>query len=157
MDSAGRRYARKFLDAMGSKSLYTATTVDMPCKPLVSELMSGFPGLVPVVDYERTSMVLYVGTNPAVSHGQTSSIPRPTYHLRAITRRGGEIWVVDPRRSESTGVATRHLGPRPGGDAFILGHCIRELLLDGADRDYVERHATGVQELAAAVEPFDRA
>jgi anaerobic selenocysteine-containing dehydrogenase len=157
LDTAGRRYARKFLDAIGSKSLYTATTVDMPCKPLISELMAGFPGLVSVVDYERTSMVLYVGTNPAVSHGQTNSLPQPTKHLREITKRGGEIWVVDPRRSETTSVATSHLQPRPGGDAFILGHCIRELLIEGADRAYLEAHASGVEALAAAVEPFDRA
>ncbi|NEK56848.1 molybdopterin-dependent oxidoreductase [Geodermatophilus sabuli] len=157
LDTAGRRYARKFLDAIGSKSLYTATTVDMPCKPLISELMTGFPGLVSVVDYERTSMVLYVGTNPAVSHGQTNSLPQPTKHLREITKRGGEIWVIDPRRSETTSVATSHLQPRPGGDVFILGHCIRELLIDGADRPYLEAHASGVDALTAAVEPFDRA
>jgi anaerobic selenocysteine-containing dehydrogenase len=39
---------------------------------------------------------------------------------------------------------------------FILGHCIRELLIEGADRRYLEAHASDVADLAAAVEPFER-
>jgi anaerobic selenocysteine-containing dehydrogenase len=36
----------------------------------------------------------------------------------------------------------------------VLGHAIRELLIEGADFDYLERHAQGLDKLRAAVERF---
>jgi anaerobic selenocysteine-containing dehydrogenase len=66
----------------------------------------------------------------------------------------GGLWVVDPRRTETADVATVHLAPRPGTDHLLFAYLVRELLRDGADRAYLERHASGVETLTRAVAPF---
>ncbi|MDA8267046.1 MAG: molybdopterin-dependent oxidoreductase [Actinomycetota bacterium] len=153
-DAAGRRTAEQLLRAIGSASRYTSTTVDTPCKPLVSELMAGHPGLVPALDADRATLVLLLGLNPVVSHGHLNAFPDPVRRLRALARRG-EVVVCDPRRTETARLATTHLALRPGSDYALVAHLVRELLRQGADREHLGRHATGVPEFAAAVEPFD--
>ena len=155
-DANGRRISEKLLRVLGSRSRYTSTTVDTPCKPLVSQLMAGYPGLVPSMDQQAADLVVLIGINPVVSHGHMNSFPDPVVRLREIARRG-ELWVIDPRRTETARLATRHLRPRPGTDHAVLGHLLRELLREGADRRYLEDHANGVEQLSAAVERFDRA
>ncbi len=152
-DAAGRRTAEQLLRAIGSTSRYTSTTVDTPCKPRVSELRAGHPGLVPAHDVARATLVLLLGLNPVVSHGHLNAFPDPVRRLRALARRG-EVVVCDPRLTETARLATRHLALRPGSDYALVAHLVRELLRQGADREHLDRHATGVAELAAAVEPF---
>jgi anaerobic selenocysteine-containing dehydrogenase len=156
-DAAGRRAAERFLRVLGSSQKYTATTVDTPCKPLVAELVGGWSGLTPIWDSERSRLLLLIGSNPVVSHGHSNAIPDPVTRLRDLRRGGGELWVVDPRRTETAALADRHLAARPGSDHVLLGHLVRELLRDGADRAYLDAHASGIDELRAAVEPFDAA
>ncbi len=153
-DASGRRTAEQLLRRIGSASRYTSTTVDTPCKPLVSELMAGYPGLVPALDFERATFVLLLGTNPVVSHGHLNAFPDPVARLRDLAKRG-EVVVCDPRRTETARLATRHLALIPGTDYALVAYVVRELLRRGADRDYLEHHATGTAELAAAVDPYD--
>ena len=155
-DANGRRAAERFLDGFGSPQRYTATTVDTPCKPLVAELVGGWSGLTPVWDHERSSLLVLFGSNPVVSHGHSNAIPDPVRRLREHRARG-ELWVVDPRRTETAALADRHLQIRPGTDHELLGHLVRELLRDGADREFLTDHADDVDELAIAVERFDLA
>ncbi|HEX7095075.1 MAG TPA: molybdopterin-dependent oxidoreductase, partial [Acidimicrobiales bacterium] len=129
---------------------------DTPSKPLVAELIGGWSGLTPIWDHERSRLLVLFGTNPVVSHGHSNAIPDPVRRLREHRARDGELWVVDPRRTETAMLADRHLQIRPGTDHVLLGHLVRELLVHGADRDYLDRHADGVDALTAAVERFDR-
>ncbi|MBW2270985.1 MAG: molybdopterin-dependent oxidoreductase [Deltaproteobacteria bacterium] len=155
-DSCGWWATGAFLDAVGSPQRYSCATLDTPAKPLVSELMTGFAGLHPVPDVESCRLLLLVGTNPVASHGHLSGLTNPVAKLRSIARRG-EVWVVDPRRTQTARGATRHLAIRPGTDALLLAFLVRELLREGADADILARHASGVAELAEAVAPFDLA
>lgn len=153
-DSCGYWASQAFFSALGTPQKYTCATLDTPAKPLVSELMSGFAGLHPIPDVERCRMLLLVGTNPVVSHGHLSGLTNPVSYLRRLARQG-EVWVVDPRRTATARGATRHLAIRPGSDAFLLAFLVREVLAEGADREYLARHAKGVEALAEAVAPFD--
>ena len=139
-DTNGRRAAERFLRAIGSKQKYTAATIDTPSKPLVAELVGGWSGLTPIWDHERSSLVLLVGSNPLVSHGHSNAIPDPVVRLREHQARGGELWVIDPRRTETARLADHHLAPVPSTDHLVLAHVVRELLIDGADRAYVREH-----------------
>ena len=156
-DSAGRRAAERFLAALGSRQKYTATTIDTPCKPLVAELVGGWSGLTPVWDHERSRLLVLFGSNPIVSHGHSNAIPDPVNRLREHRARGGRLWVVDPRRTETAAQADRHLQVRPGSDWLVLGWLVRRLLDDPTVRDDVRRRATGVDELAAALAGVDDA
>jgi anaerobic selenocysteine-containing dehydrogenase len=155
-DIIGKGYAEALIRTLGSKSVYSAITIDTAPKFYLADLVAGFPFLaLPVTDHDNATLVVYVGQNPIVSHGHTCVMPDPVVMLRATLQRG-EIWVVDPRRTETAAMATRHLALRPGTDFALLAHAVRELLYDGADREFLDEFATGVDELTAAVEPFNR-
>ncbi len=146
-DAGGYHATNAFLAALGTAQRYTCATLDTPCKPFVSELMSGFPGLHPIPDPVSTTLLLLVGTNPVVSHGHLIGAADPVARLREITRRG-EVWVLDPRRTATARRASRHLQLRPGTDTWVLAFLVREILREGADTDYIEQHVEGVELLA---------
>jgi anaerobic selenocysteine-containing dehydrogenase len=155
-DTTARYAASRLMSALGSPSTYTSTTVDSIAKILVPKLMAGRERLVPAVDFETTTLLLVIGENMVVSHGGFSYFPNPVWYLRKVTRRG-EVWVIDPRRTETARLATHHLSTRSGTDFAVVAYLIRELLQDGADHDYLRRHARRVEELRHAVEPCDLA
>jgi anaerobic selenocysteine-containing dehydrogenase len=155
-DSAGRRAAERFLRVLGSQQKYTATTIDTPSKPLVAELVGGWSGLTPIWDDERSTLLVLIGSNPVVSHGHSNAIPSPLRRLRRHRARGGEIWVVDPRRTETARIADRHLAVRPGSDWLVLAHLVRGLLPESgtSEDDALQARATGVDDLRRALEPL---
>ena len=126
----------------------------MPNKLLVPELMTGMTWLMPAVDHARVELLVYIGTNPVVSHGHINQLADPVNRIRDVTRRG-EVWVIDTRRTETARLATRHLAPRSGSDYALLAHAIRELLRAGAGRSNVRQWGVGMEDLRTAVEPFD--
>jgi anaerobic selenocysteine-containing dehydrogenase len=156
-DSAGRRAAERFLRVLGSPQKYTATTIDTPSKPLVAELVGGWSGLTPVWDHEHSTLLVLIGSNPVVSHGHSNAMPDPVSRLRRHRARGGELWVVDPRTTETARLADRHLTPRPGTDWLVLAHLVRALLPEPGtpEADALRARATGVDELRNALEPLD--
>jgi len=155
MDAAGYAAARAIPAALGTPAVYSDMSVDVMSKMLVSEMMAGIGGMMSRPDFARCRLILFIGTNPMVSHGHTSMLNVPAARLREARARG-EVWVLDPRRTETAVRADRHLAPRPGTDYAVLAWLIRELLRDGADRAYLAAHAQQLDGLAAAVEPFDR-
>jgi anaerobic selenocysteine-containing dehydrogenase len=157
-DAAGRRTAERFLRVLGSPQKYTATTIDTPSKPLVAELVGGWSGLTPIWDHERSTLLILIGSNPVVSHGHSNAIPAPLVRLRRHRARGGEVWVVDPRRTESARAADRHLAARPGSDWLVLAHVVRAVLPEaGTTEDRaLQARADGVAELRHALEPLTK-
>lgn len=158
-DAAGRRTGEKLLQAIGSRSKYTSTTIDTPCKPLVSLMMSGHPGLVPALDHRDATLPVFIGVNPPVSHGHLNAFPDPIVRLRELARDGREMIVIDPRRTETARLATRHLAVLPGTDYALLAYTIRTLIDSGSiDTAYVERHTWPgeLDALRRAVDAFDR-
>ena len=148
-DAAGRWASERLTRVIGSRSKYTSTSIDTPCKPLVSQLMSGFPGLVPILDDKSCTLSVFVGCNPVVSHGHLNALPDPVVRLRELSTSPKELWVIDSRVSESSRLATRYLVPRPGSDFAIFAYVIHELFsIGGIDREYVSRH-THESDLAA--------
>ncbi|HSG78029.1 MAG TPA: molybdopterin-dependent oxidoreductase [Acidimicrobiia bacterium] len=155
-DTNGRRAAQRYLQAIGSKSLYSSGSIDAPAKPMIAEMMAGFAGVVPVPDREDPRLVLFAGCNPVVSHGHLNGFPDPVVAIRDLASRG-EVWVLDPRVTETARLATAHVAARPGTDWVVFAYLVREILRDGADHRYLADHATGVDALGKAVEPFDAA
>ena len=158
MDALGRARADELLRHIGSKSRYSAITVDATARLTVAELMGGLGALLPSIDADDPGLTVLIGTNPVVSHGHAGALVDPVVTLRRIAA-GPGLWVVDPRRTETSRLATRHLAPRPGSDPALLAFTVRSLLELGADDGYLARHASEVDGLRAAVEPWtlDRA
>lgn len=153
MDAAGYRMAEALQTALATPAKFSPLTIDGTAKPLVADLMGGFMGLSCRADFDDVDFLVYVGSNPVVSHGHALAMPNATGTIREIARRG-QVWVIDPRHTETARLATGHIAPRPGTDYAVLGYLVRELLIDGADREILEHRAVDADRLADAVEPF---
>lgn len=150
MESAGFRMAEALHAAIGTPAKFSPLTIDGTAKPLVSDLVGGFMGLSGRTDLDTADFLLLVGVNPVVSHGHAISMPNPTGTVREIARRG-QVWVIDPRRTETARLATAHLAPRPSTDHAVLAYLVREILCDGMKSDVPVQ---GIDALRAAVQPF---
>lgn len=150
MESAGFRMAEALHAAIGTPAKFSPLTIDGTAKPLISDLVGGFMGLSGRTDFDEADFLLLVGVNPVVSHGHAISMPNPTGTVREIARRG-QVWVIDPRRTETARLATGHLAPRPSTDHAVLAYLLREIIRDGMKLDV---SVQGLDELTAAVEPF---
>jgi anaerobic selenocysteine-containing dehydrogenase len=155
MDAAGYRMAQALHGAIGTPAKFSPLTIDGTAKVLISDLVGGAVALSGRPDLDRAELVVVIGSNPVVSHGHSVAIPDPVSALRDHAGRA-ELWVIDPRRSETARLATRHLAPRPGTDYALLAFLVRELLRDGADPGVLAERVQGIDELAVAVEPFTR-
>jgi len=155
MDAAGYKMMEALFGAIGTPAKFSPLTIDGTAKTLVSHLVGGFPGFTSHIDYDRANLVLYIGVNPVVSHGHNIALSDPVSAIRAV-RTHADVWVLDPRLTETARLATRHLAPRPGTDYAVLAFLIRELLRDGANEQELEHRTIGRDELTAAVEPFSR-
>ncbi len=141
----------RFAAALGSRSYYSIFTVDNIGKFVAGlQMTGGRHSLDPKADFTNARLLLMFGVNWVVSH--TQGTPNPVMKIRRVAERG-EVWAIDPRRSEAANLATRHLPIRASTDAFLAAFLVRELLRDGADLDYVDQHTKGVDALRAAVEP----
>jgi anaerobic selenocysteine-containing dehydrogenase len=153
-DTAGLFALERFKTLLGTPSYFTSVTLDCAAYPLVADLVGGHPALHLPIPSRDAPLVLVIGSNPVVSHGHSYFTPSPAQMLRRWAA-NGQLWVVDPRRTESAAMATRYLGPRPGTDYALLAFLVREVLREGADWDYIREWTVGIGGLAEAVEPFD--
>jgi anaerobic selenocysteine-containing dehydrogenase len=153
MDAAGYRMSQALHAALGTPAKFSPLTIDGTAKVLISDLVGGSVALSGRPDYDRATFVVFVGSNPVVSHGHSVAMPDPVSAIRELATRA-EVWVVDPRRTETARLAGHHLAPRPGTDYAVLAFLVREVLRDGADPDVLAARVSGVEKLAAAVEPF---
>lgn len=158
MDSVGVLTLARFIHGLGSRQFYCAATVDVAPALRAAELVTGSGELHPVwrPEDEQARLLLYLGSNPLVSHGYLTILPDPQQRLRRFQQRGGELWVVDPQRTRTAVLADRHLAIRPGTDAVLLAWLVREILAAGAESDDYGQltSATDRAELAAALVPF---
>ena len=155
-DINGWMTAERLVRRIGTRQRYTPVTIDNAPVLRAAELVTGSTALNTVWDPDRSRLLLLFGTNPVVSHGYGTTLADPITRLRDFQGDGGEVWVVDPRRTETAALADRHLQTRPGSDVFVLAWLVRELLDDGADATELEQHCdpADVARLREVVEPF---
>ncbi|MCC6551941.1 MAG: molybdopterin-dependent oxidoreductase, partial [Polyangiaceae bacterium] len=116
----GLLYGVPFLQRLGTRSRFSATSVDQLPHQLVALWMFGHQLLLPIPDLDRTDHLLILGANPAVSNGSIMTAPGAARRIKAIRERGGSVVVIDPRRTETAALADRHHFIRPGADAWLL-------------------------------------
>ena len=150
-------YGPAMARSLGTRNLFSASTVDQYPKQMASALMFGTGTSVPVPDIDRTDYLLILGANPLASNGSLLTAPNMRGRLRAIRRRGGRVVVVDPRRSRTAEEADEHFFIRPGTDALLLFAMVhvlfeRSLVALAALADHCEG-IEAVAELAADFAP----
>jgi assimilatory nitrate reductase catalytic subunit len=79
----------------------------------------------PLEDIPRAETILLVGGNPA------ETMPPIMQYFEAQQVNGGELIVIDPRRTSTASWAKRHLPVRPGTDAALANGLLHVIIRDG--------------------------
>ena len=146
---AGGAYATAFLRALGSRHVFNALSQEKTGDFWVNGHMFGSQTCHTAEDVHHCDLLFVIGANPWIAHG----FPNAREHLNQIRKDPDRrMIVIDPRRSETAEMADLHLAVRPGADAFLLGAILSTLVRrDALDRDFLERHTTGLAEVKAAL------
>jgi len=156
--AGGPWYASKFIEALGSPSMYTCFTIDSPGFSVALFRMFGGPVPVSLFDVPRADVAMFVGVNPIDSKQLIMPQSNPLKRIRDGQRRGMKLIVIDPRRSSIAKLADLHLQVKPGEDPTLLAGMIRVVLDEELyDKEYVLNTVSGVDELRASLEDFDLA
>jgi anaerobic selenocysteine-containing dehydrogenase len=148
-------FAKGFMDGLGTRNFFSSSTQDCANKFAVSTQLYGFPFTLTYPDIEKTKCLIIVGANPVVSKWSFLQVPNPGRHLRDIEARGGRIFIVDPRRTETAKSAGTHVPIRPNTDVFFYLAFLRELLETAEiDRAQIDAGMTGFDEIAALSRPW---
>ncbi|MCG8427213.1 MAG: molybdopterin-dependent oxidoreductase, partial [Chromatiales bacterium] len=94
--------------------------------------------------------LLVFGANPTEAHPVTGA------RLKQAAMQGAKLIIVDPRRSELSKYAARHLQPRPGSNVALLNLMCRYLIeLGYVDQEFIENRTEGFDEFKAEVMALD--
>ncbi|WP_327291825.1 molybdopterin-dependent oxidoreductase [Streptomyces sp. NBC_01198] len=152
---AGALYPAQLVGALGTRSVFTASTLDQMPKHVSCGYLFGDPNAIPVPDLDRTDHLVLIGANPLVSNGSLATAADFPGKLKALRRRGGRLVVIDPNRTRTAAAADRHVAPRPGTDAALLFAMVQVLFAEGlADPGDLAPHLSGVAEVGALAAEF---
>lgn len=127
-------FSRTVLTALGTRTVFSASTVDQRPREIASGLIYGHSVTLPVPDIDRTDVLLMLGANPYVSNGSLATAPDWPGRLEALKARGGTLIVADPIRTRTAEEADLHLSIRPVTDALLLAAIATELVTRGHSR-----------------------
>ena len=142
------RYIGILIGMSGIPMIYSPGTVDQWPKNVSSHLMYGGMWSIPVPDLRRTDLLVAMGANPHASQGSLLACPDVMGEIDAIQERGGEVIVIDPRRTGTADRASEWLPITPGTDAAFLLAVVHVLFADDrVDLGTVAELIEGVDEL----------
>jgi anaerobic selenocysteine-containing dehydrogenase len=148
-------YFGKLARALGTKNVFSASTLDQMPKQLASGLMFGHWLSVALPDIARTDYLLVLGANPMVSNGSMWTVPDFKGKAKALQARGGKLVVIDPRRTETAALADAHHFIRPGADVFLLAAMVHTLFAENlVTLGNVAPWVAGVDAVQLAIAPF---
>ncbi len=137
-------WVANFTTLLGTPHVYSAGSQDVNNRFVASHFLYGTPVAAPIPDINRVQFLVIIGANPVVSHGSVMSSPRIREGLTAITKRGGQVLVIDPRRTETA----REFDWQPivpDTDALLLLSLLHVMFDEKlADADRLREQATGV-------------
>ena len=154
---AGGLYAPLIIRALGTRQVYSASTLDQMPKHVSLGYMFGSPVAFTVPDLDRTDYLVIIGANPLVSNGSLATAADFPGKLRALRKRGGRLTVIDPARTRTAELADRHIAPRPATDAallFAIVHVLFEEGLVAPDLGGVAEHVNGIEQVRALADEF---
>ena len=98
-------------------------------------------------DLERADVIILIGANVAENH--------PILCWRLRSNPDATLIVIDPRVTKTAMMADLHLPLRPRSDLALINGLIHIVIEHNLiDRDYIDRHTTGFEELRASVREY---
>ena len=151
MDGA---YGTGLLRGLGSRRWFNAFAQEKTQHNLLDQWMFGAsPALFLHADAEHSRFLLVMGTNPKISNRGHNA----TDMLKGfLDEPGRTLVVVDPRETETTRGAHRHLRLRPGTDAYLMLALAAVIVRDGlVDEAFVRERTFGFEPLRDALAAVD--
>ncbi|MEN8181876.1 MAG: molybdopterin-dependent oxidoreductase [Myxococcota bacterium] len=148
-------FAISWLRAVGSKRWFNAFAQEKHQHFLIDQWMFDLP---PTVwfhpDQANAKLLLVMGSNPRISNRGHNANETFKAFAEDPARR---LLVVDPRQTETTRQADRHIRALPGTDAwFLLGVAASIISSEGlVDAAFVTEHTRGFEALRSALAAVD--
>lgn len=146
-------FSRTVLTALGTRTVFSASTVDQRPREIASGLIYGMSVTIPVPDVDRTDVLFMLGANPYVSNGSLATAPDWPGRIDALKARGGTFIVADPVETRTAQEADVHLAVRPVSDALLLAAMATEIVARGHARPNPADEAT-LMAVVDALTPF---
>ena len=148
-------YNSALLRTLGTRNLFSASTVDQRPKELTSAALFGSGLSMAIPDIDRCQYMLILGANPLESNGSLMTAPNFAGRLKSIQSRGGRFVVIDPKRTKTARLADEHRYIRPGTDAYFLFAIVHTLLDEGlADPGRLTEFAQGAEDIEGLAHDF---
>jgi anaerobic selenocysteine-containing dehydrogenase len=152
-------YGLGWLRGMGSKRWFNALAQEKTQHPLVEGWMfASSPATFFHVDQARVKYLLVMGTNPRISNRGHNANEFFKDFAEDPERR---MVVVDPRETETSRAADRHLRVAPGSDVHLLLGMVAAIVQHGwHDAAFVDERTVGfdtVRDALAGVDPAEMA
>ena len=149
-------FSAVMLRSMGSRNVFSASTVDQVPKHVAGGLMFGTPQSIPVPDVDHTDYLMMLGANPYASNGSLCTSPDFPGRIQAIRARGGKVVVVDPRRTKTAEESDEWISIRPGTDGLFLAAMVNVMFAENlvSIEPRIASLLNGVDELRDAVAVF---
>ena len=149
-------FSAVMLRSMGSRNVFSASTVDQVPKHVAGGLMFGTPQSIPVPDVDHTDYLMMLGANPYASNGSLCTSPDFPGRIQAIRARGGKVVVVDPRRTKTAEESDEWISIRPGTDGLFLAAMVNVMFAENlvSIEPRIASLLNGVDELRDAVALF---
>ncbi len=139
-------FVKKLTAAIGSKNVFSATSMDQLPHHFAAHFMFGHEFRIPVPDVDRTDFMIIMGANPIASNGSIMTSAGIRERLKDIESRGGQFVVLDPRETETAKIATAHHFIRPGTDVYFLLAFLHVLFRDNHIKlEGLEQHLKGLE------------
>jgi anaerobic selenocysteine-containing dehydrogenase len=147
-------YAMAFLRGVGSRRWFNAFAQEKTQHNLLDQWMfDASPATFLHADTEHAKFLLVLGTNPKISNRGHNATD--TFKMLADDA-SRTVVVADPRETETTRTATRHLRVKPGGDVYLLLGMAAVIVREGLDdRAFVDERTIGIDLLRAELAAVD--
>ena len=119
-DFSATAFFADFASILGSPNAFCSHSIDLNNKIWVAETVYKNEALHPIPDLTHTDLLVCIGGNPLVSQMSVVNVTNVAEHLKNISKRGGKVVVVDPRKTETAKRANQHIFITPGMDVFFL-------------------------------------
>jgi len=149
----GQVLGHSFFNALGSKMLFSASTIDKPAANISTALHGNW--VAGAQGFEDADVWMVVGGNPVIAKSNGAPPNNPAKRLKDAVKRGMKLIVVDPRCTETAQRAHIHLQVIPGEDPALLAGMIHTIIAEKLyDKLFIEENAEGFDNLRTAVSPF---
>ena len=98
---------------------------------------------------EKADCIIVIGARPGQNH------PVAATYLKQAAKRGAKLYVLDPRKHALSRYATAMLQFKPGTDVALLNAMLNVIVTEELyDKQYIQAHTEGFEELAERVKAF---